>query len=140
MSSNKSIEDFKDFPPIQKAIKLSTSLICDQNARNVQECLDQLKNSIYSQLMEPSNEEKPHYWPTLWAHMKFCMNDLKYWERGAGHPADRLSDSYIRLALLRTFFEVGGLSKSKQLEGIITDILEIQATIERMKDTKFNRN
>ncbi|CAG8496063.1 16695_t:CDS:1 [Racocetra fulgida] len=134
MSSNKSIDNFKDFPPIQKAIKLSTSLVCDQNSRQVQECLDQLKRAIYSQIMEPSRDEKPHHWSTLWAHMKFCMNDLKYWEVGAGHPADRLSDSYIRLALLRLFFEVGGLSKKKQIEGIIADILEIQATIERVKD------
>ncbi|CAG8648051.1 23980_t:CDS:1 [Dentiscutata erythropus] len=134
MSSNISLDTFKDFPPIQKAIKLSTALVCDQSARNVQECVDQLKHAVYSQIMEPSRDEKPHHWPTLWAHMKFCMNDLKYWEMGAGHPADRLSDSYIRLGLLRLFFEVGGLSRKKLLEGIITDILEIQAVVERMKD------
>ncbi|CAG8664661.1 1724_t:CDS:1, partial [Gigaspora rosea] len=127
MSSNRSLDTFKDFPPIQTAIKLSTALVCDQSARNVQEYVDQLKNAVYSQIMEPSRDEKPHHWPTLWAHMKFCMNDLKYWEMGAGHPADRLSDSYIRLTLLRLFFEVGGLSRKQLLEGIISDILEIQA-------------
>ncbi|CAG8573231.1 10812_t:CDS:1 [Acaulospora morrowiae] len=130
----KSVEDFKDFPPIQKAIKLSTSLVCDLGAQEVQERLNQLKHSIHIQLNGSQHGEKAHHWPTLWAHIKMCMIDLKYWERGNGHPADRLSESYIRMEFLRLYFEIGNLSRKKQLEGIVKDLLEIQLIVEQTKN------
>ncbi|RIA93496.1 hypothetical protein C1645_762431 [Glomus cerebriforme] len=43
-------DNFSNFPPLEKAIRLSTYLICDRPAREIRNCLNELINSINKQL------------------------------------------------------------------------------------------
>ncbi|GES99437.1 hypothetical protein GLOIN_2v1546452 [Rhizophagus clarus] len=43
-------ENVANFPPLQKAIKLSTNLVCDRSASEIRNCLNELINSINKQL------------------------------------------------------------------------------------------
>ncbi|GBC09671.1 hypothetical protein RclHR1_09030003 [Rhizophagus clarus] len=208
-------ENVANFPPLQKAIKLSTNLVCDRSASEIRNCLNELINSINKQLSvisslpkrrasfsaktttknivpintqnlttnipsrtasrtpsrtpttpkypmypltpttpttprsitynkSPNNNNsnvssnqvsRTYYWPTLYIHIKMCLMDLEYWEKGEGHPVDRTSESfYLQPRILWHYKEVKSMDQRKLIEIILTDLGKIQeAVLKRIK-------
>jgi len=197
---------FSNFPPLQRAIKLSTYLICDRSASEIRNCLNELINSINKQLsvisslpkrrasfsakstksiipintqttkvpsratsrtpsrtpttprypMTPTTPTTPttprtimynkssqinsnnnfnqvtrsYYWPTLYIHTKICLMDLEYWEKGEGHPVDRMSESfYLQPRMLLFYKEVKSMDQRTLIDIILTDLGKIQESV-----------
>ncbi|CAG8509429.1 uncharacterized protein OCT59_003964 [Rhizophagus irregularis] len=220
MSSQENIVPFSNFPPLQKAIKLSSNLVCDRSTSEIRNCLNELINSINKQLsvisslpkrrasfsartttksiipintqnlstkvpripsrttsrtpsrtpttprypMSPLTPTTPttpttprttysksfqitsnnnnsnvsnqsYYWPTLYILIKICLMDLGYWEKGEGHPVDRVSESfYLQPKILFYYKEVKSMDQRKLIENILTDLGRIQeAVLRRIK-------
>jgi len=215
MSSQENIVPFSNFPPLQKAITLSTNLVCDRSTNEIRNCLNELINSINKQLsvisslpkrrasfsarttksiipintqnlttkapripsrttsrtpsrtpttprypmfpLTPTTPTTPttprtkslqitsnnnfnvsnqsYYWPTLYIHTKICLIDLGYWEKGEGHPVDRVSESfYLQPKILFYYKEVKSMDQRKLIENILTDLGRIQdAVLRRIK-------
>jgi hypothetical protein len=77
-----------------------------------------------------SNNSKSYYWPTLYIHIKICLMDLEYWEKGEGHPVDRVSESfYLQPKILWFYKEVKSMDQRKLIENILTDLGRIQEVV-----------
>jgi hypothetical protein len=75
-------------------------------------------------------KNQSYYWPTLYVITKVCLMDLEYWEKGAGHPENRTSDSFYSQPKISSIFqEVKPMNQRKIIEEILTDLGKIQEAI-----------